>query len=49
MIHRFDLGGATVGEPAAVLTQEALAAIDPDSLTPREALDALYALKGLLR
>jgi DNA mismatch repair protein MutS len=28
---------------------EHLAAIDPDSLTPREALDALYALKGLLR
>ena len=27
---------------------EHLAAIDPDSLTPREALDALYALKGLL-
>ncbi|MCK6390693.1 MAG: DNA mismatch repair protein MutS [Azonexus sp.] len=26
-----------------------LNAIDPDSLTPREALDALYALKGLLR
>ena len=23
--------------------------IDPDALTPREALDALYALKGLLR
>jgi DNA mismatch repair protein MutS len=28
---------------------ERLAALDPDSLTPREALDALYALKGLLR
>jgi DNA mismatch repair protein MutS len=28
---------------------EHLAAIDPDSLTPREALDALYALKSLLR
>ena len=27
---------------------ERLAGIDPDSLTPREALDALYALKGLL-
>jgi len=33
-------------EPHPVLGQ--LAAIDPDSLTPREALDALYALKGLL-
>jgi DNA mismatch repair protein MutS len=28
---------------------EKLSAIDPDSLTPREALDALYALKGLVR
>ncbi|MBS1197087.1 MAG: mismatch repair protein MutS [Proteobacteria bacterium] len=27
---------------------EKLTEIDPDSLTPREALDALYALKGLL-
>jgi DNA mismatch repair protein MutS len=26
---------------------EALAAIDPDSMTPREALEALYGLKGL--
>ncbi|MCY7398134.1 MAG: DNA mismatch repair protein MutS, partial [Sphingomonas bacterium] len=26
---------------------DALAAIDPDTLTPREALDALYALKRL--
>ena len=26
---------------------EAIAALDPDSLTPREALDALYALKRL--
>jgi DNA mismatch repair protein MutS len=34
-------------EPHPVV--EHLAAIDPDSLTPREALDALYALKGLLR
>jgi DNA mismatch repair protein MutS len=28
---------------------EQLALIDPDSLTPRQALDALYALKGLLK
>jgi len=26
---------------------EALTGIDPDSLTPREALEALYRLKGL--
>jgi DNA mismatch repair protein MutS len=27
---------------------EALAAIDPDELTPKQALEALYRLKGLL-
>ncbi len=32
-------------QPAAI---EALAALDPDALTPREALEALYRLKGLL-
>ena len=32
-------------EPARDELAEALAAIDPDALTPREALDALYALK----
>ncbi|WP_136162886.1 DNA mismatch repair protein MutS [Sphingomonas flavalba] len=34
-------------EPAADPLAEALAAIDPDALTPREALDALYRLKAL--
>ncbi len=34
-------------EPHPALEQ--LAALDPDSLTPREALDALYSLKGMLR
>ncbi|MGE5470499.1 MAG: DNA mismatch repair protein MutS [Bacteroidota bacterium] len=34
-------------EPHPALEQ--LASLDPDSLTPREALDALYSLKGLLR
>jgi len=34
---------AALPEPSAV--EQALAAIDPDSLTPREALDALYRLK----
>ncbi|MFQ5982092.1 MAG: DNA mismatch repair protein MutS [Woeseiaceae bacterium] len=29
--------------------RDALAGIDPDSLTPRDALDAIYALKGLMR
>jgi DNA mismatch repair protein MutS len=37
----------TESEPHPVLEQ--LAGLDPDRLTPREALDALYALKGLLR
>jgi DNA mismatch repair protein MutS len=32
-------------EPSRVET--ALAALDPDSLSPREALEALYRLKGL--
>ena len=34
-------------EPAADRLGEALAAIDPDALSPREALEALYRLKGL--
>jgi DNA mismatch repair protein MutS len=39
-------------EPAEPLPHPAidqLAQIDPDALTPRQALDALYALKGLLK
>ncbi|HZX30131.1 MAG TPA: DNA mismatch repair protein MutS, partial [Rhodocyclaceae bacterium] len=35
-------------EPEPHPAVEQLAALDPDSLTPREALDALYALKGLV-
>jgi DNA mismatch repair protein MutS len=34
-------------EPSAV--EQALAALDPDTLAPREALDALYRLRALLR
>ena len=34
--------------PPADPVHETLAAIDPDALTPREALDALYKLRGLL-
>jgi DNA mismatch repair protein MutS len=33
--------------PAASPAEEALAALDPDALSPREALEALYRLKGL--
>ena len=36
-------------EPEPHPAIEHLAALDPDSLTPREALDALYVLKGLLK
>ena len=36
-----------VEAPATDPLVEAIAAIDPDSLTPREALEALYALKRL--
>jgi DNA mismatch repair protein MutS len=36
---------AAAPEPPRDLIADALAAIDPDALTPREALDALYALK----
>ncbi|WP_414903446.1 DNA mismatch repair protein MutS [Sphingomonas flavalba] len=39
---------APAPEPATDPLAEALAAIDPDALTPREALDALYRLKGLV-
>ncbi|MCL2635887.1 MAG: DNA mismatch repair protein MutS [Betaproteobacteria bacterium] len=35
-------------EPPPHPAVERLTALDPDSLTPRQALDALYALKGLL-
>ena len=34
--------------PATSAAQEALAALDPDELTPRQALEALYRLKRLL-
>jgi len=34
-------------DPAARALADALAGIDPDAMTPREALDALYRLKGI--
>jgi DNA mismatch repair protein MutS len=34
-------------EPEPSPVEEALAALQPDTLTPREALDALYRLKAL--
>ena len=43
---------AAVAEPDAEygpsLVEEALKALDPDGMSPREAMDALYKLKGLL-
>ena len=41
------LFAATEPALAADPVTEALAAIEPDSLAPREALDALYRLKAL--
>lgn len=45
-----DAGVAQAGErePAALRVAQALAAIDPDALNPRQALEALYALRALL-
>ncbi|MFO0462137.1 MAG: DNA mismatch repair protein MutS [Burkholderiales bacterium] len=42
--------GASREDPAVAASRvaEALAAIDPDTLNPRQALDALYALRALL-
>ena len=34
--------------PPSAAAQEALAALDPDELTPKQALEALYRLKSLL-
>ena len=38
---------AAAPEPQRSAADEALAALEPDTLTPREALDALYRLKAL--
>ena len=40
--------GGSAGPKAADPAREALAALDPDSMSPREALDALYRLRELL-
>jgi DNA mismatch repair protein MutS len=36
-----------VESPASIALRGALDALDPDALTPREALEKLYALKRL--
>jgi DNA mismatch repair protein MutS len=40
-------GAAAALTPAEAQALDLLAAIDPDALTPREALDALYRLKAV--
>ncbi|NJD24819.1 MAG: DNA mismatch repair protein MutS [Betaproteobacteria bacterium] len=45
----FAQGEPETREPEPHPVIDRLASIDPDSLTPREALDALYALKALAR
>ncbi|MFN2349006.1 MAG: DNA mismatch repair protein MutS [Thioalkalivibrio sp.] len=40
---------APAPDPAAEALHEAIADLDPDSLSPREALEALYRLRALLR
>jgi DNA mismatch repair protein MutS len=46
-VDLFAAAAAPAAPAAASALEEALAAIDPDTLTPREALDALYRLKKL--
>jgi len=40
---------APARDPAEVAALEALAKVDPDSLSPRDALDLLFKLKAQLR
>lgn len=42
-----DLAGVTEPDDGPDLLREQLAALEPDSLSPREALDALYRLKSI--
>ena len=44
----FAAAAAPASEPEPSKLEAALADIDPDTLTPREALEALYRLKGLV-
>jgi DNA mismatch repair protein MutS len=40
---------AAAAEPKADPLAQALAEVDPDTLTPREALEAVYRLKAILQ
>jgi DNA mismatch repair protein MutS len=42
------LFGATAPKPKGNGVEEALAAVDPDALSPKEALEVLYDLKRKL-
>ena len=42
------LFGATAPKPKANLVEDALKALEPDTLTPKQALEALYDLKRKL-
>ncbi|MGL6109476.1 MAG: MutS-related protein, partial [Rubrivivax sp.] len=46
-VDLFASAPVTAAAPSPSAVDQALAAIEPDSLTPREALDALYKLKSL--
>jgi DNA mismatch repair protein MutS len=47
-IDDLPLFGASAPQPKTSQVEEALKGIDPDALTPKQALEALYALKGKL-
>jgi DNA mismatch repair protein MutS len=48
-VDLFTAPPATAAPPAPAAAMQALAQLDPDTLTPREALDALYRLKALAK
>ena len=45
----FATNAPVMAEPKISAVEEELRKFSPDTLTPREALERLYALKGLLR
>ena len=47
-VDRVEQRDPPVGDEIAEQVKAELAAIDPDELTPRKALDELYRLRGLL-
>jgi DNA mismatch repair protein MutS len=47
-LFRAAMGSAVAEPPAASRLEQALAALSPDAMTPKEALEALYRLKALL-